>query len=352
MTQTPNLVTETPLREASLRPSESVLAEALRMVRLDGAVYLRGDFQAPWGFVTPDGPELAEYLRPGTSQLVIFHAVMEGSCEIVIDSGETVLAEAGEIVILPFGNEHWLKSPGCPLRVPVAELLPPPPWANLDVVQAGEPEGEHTRMLCSYLVCNDILFNPLLRALPPVLKIQPTPGPAADWLRASLAYSIELTPQALAQDALGSRLPELLLVETLRHYLQQRPGEGSRWLGALADPIVGDALLRIHGDPARPWTVAELAEELGVSRSALAARFTEQLGDSPMRYLAGWRRQLASHLLQTTDLAISAIASRVGYDSEPAFSRAFKRSAGVAPGAWRTAGRSRGAAADEQLLSA
>ena len=192
------------------------------MVRLDGAVYLRGRFEAPWGFVTPPAPELADALYPGARQIVIFHAIIEGTCEVLLDTGESVHLEAGDIAIIPFGDKHALISPGSPLRCAVSELLPPPPWANLDISQSGESFGPPTRMLCSYLVCNDLLFNPLLQALPPLFKISPAPGPGADWLRASLAYAAELTPQAIARDALGSRLPELLLVETLRQYWSSR----------------------------------------------------------------------------------------------------------------------------------
>jgi AraC-like DNA-binding protein len=313
-----------------------VLTEALRMVRLTGAVYLRGEFTAPWGFDTPAARDLVMALCPEAEQLVIFHAVIEGTCEVRLESGESVRGEEGEFIILPYGHQHTMLSPGSADRVPIADLLPAPPWANMQVTQAGQAGGSRTRVLCSYLDCGDILFNPLLRALPRLLKVRPQPGPGADWLRAGLRYSAELSPDAIARDAIGSRLPELLLVETLRQYLAQLPSSRTGWLGALADPVIGDALLRIHGDPARAWTVGLLAEELTVSRSVLAAKFSERLGQSPMRYVALWRLQLASHLLQTTDLAVSAVATRVGYESEPAFSRAFKRELGVAPGAWRS----------------
>ena len=335
MTQTPDVVTETPGTGRDVTENTLVLSEALRMVRLSGAVYLRGEFTAPWGFSTPSPEEMAMALCPEAKQLVIFHAVIEGRCEVRLESGESVRAEAGEFVILPFGHKHTMLSPGSADEVPIADLLPTPPWANMLVTQAGKVGGSLTRVLCSYLDCSDILFNPLLRALPPLLKIRPQPGPGADWLRAGLSYSAALSPDAMARDAIGSRLPELLLVETLRQYLAGRPARHTGWLGGLADPVIGDALVRIHGDPARAWTVGLLAEELAVSRSVLAAKFTERLGQSPMRYVALWRQELASHLLQTTDLSVGTIATRVGYESEPAFSRAFKRSAGMAPGAWR-----------------
>lgn len=340
MTNAPKLMAETPkVAGAAGEPGSGVLAEALRMVRLSGAVYLRGEFRAPWGFESPSGPELARALRHDSEQLVVFHAIVEGSVEVRLASGESVRAEAGEFVMLPFGDTHWMLSPGSSARVPAMELLPPPPWTSMLISQAGEPEGAPTRLLCSYLDCGDVLFNPLLRALPPLLKIHPQAGAGAEWLKTSIAYAAELSPDQVARDAIGSRLPELLLVEALRQHFSQLPAQQTRWLSALADPLIGDALVRIHGDPARAWTVGLLADELAVSRSVLAERFRQRLGQSPMRYVALWRGQLASHLLQTSDLPIGTVALRVGYESEAAFSRAFKRMVGTAPGAWRSGNR-------------
>lgn len=334
MTQTPTFVPATPDGDPSLTPSR-VLSEALGMLRLTGAVYLRGEFRAPWGLLTPATEGIVETLCPTARQLVVFHAVIEGTCHARLATGESVTAEEGDFIILPYGSQHSLFYPATVEPVPIDEILPPPPWPGLHVSYDGSPDGARTRLLCAYLDCSDMLFNPLLQALPPLLVVRPKPGPAMDWLRATIRYSSEMTPEVLAHDPLGSRLPELLLVETLRQHFATLPAASTGWLAALSDPLIGDALLRIHGDPARPWTVPLLAEELAVSRSVFATRFTDRLGQSPMRYVAQWRLQLACHLLQTTDVAVSTIAVRVGYESEPAFSRAFKRAAGVAPGAWR-----------------
>lgn len=340
MTQTPNFLTQTSIGLTSVTGATHVLSEALRMVRLTGAVYLRGEFTAPWGYETPSSEDLVRALRPAAEHLVILHAVIEGACEVRIANGPSVHAQEGEFVILPYGDQHSMVSPGNAHSIPIADLLPDPPWPDMLVAQAGLGGGSRTRVLCSYLDCSDIIFNPLLQALPRLVKVTPQPGAGADWLRAGLRYSADLSPHAIARDAIGSRLPELLLVETLRQYLAQLPSNQTGWLAGLADPVLGDALLRIHGDPSRGWTVALLAEELGVSRSVLNRRFAERLGESPMRYVALWRTQLAGHLLDTTDLPVGVIGSRVGYESEAAFSRAFKRQVGVAPLAWRNrAGR-------------
>lgn len=335
MTQTPNVVTETPSSALNVTSSTLAVTEALRMLRLRGAVYLRGEFAEPFGWESlgPEGMRAA--LCPDARQLVIFHAVIEGECEVLLPDGDMVFAEAGDAVVLPYGDQHSIVSPGVRETVGVEDLLPPPPWGNMLVMQDDNPRGRRTRVLCSYLDCGDVLFNPLLQALPKLMVVRPRPGPGADWLRAGLQYASQLSPDGMAHDPIGSRLPELLLVETLRQYLTQTDRDTSGWLAALADPLIGGALLRIHSDPARAWSVPLLAEELSVSRSVLGARFVERLGVSPMRYVGQWRRQVASHLLRTTELPIAEIAARVGYESEQAFSRAFKRDSGVSPGAWR-----------------
>ena len=340
MTQTPNVVTDTPGDYADVSGGTLAVTEALRMLRLRGAVYMRGEFAAPFGWLSLDPEKMRAALCPGAQQMVIFHAVIDGACEVYLPDGEVVCAEAGDAVILPYGDQHAIVSPGVRETVSVEDLLPPPPWANMLVVQDENPSGQRTRVLCSYLDCGDALFNPLLQALPRLLVVRPKPGPGADWLRAGLQYSAELAPERMATDPIGSRLPELLLIETLRQYLTSQEHQGA-WLGALADPLIGSALLRIHGDPARAWSVPLLAEELSVSRSVLGARFVERVGISPMRYVGQWRRQIAGHLLQTTDLSVGEVAMRVGYESEQAFSRAFKREAGLAPGAWRIRERGR-----------
>jgi AraC-like DNA-binding protein len=169
--------------------------------------------------------------------------------------------------------------------------------------------------------------------LPRLLKVSPPPGPEAEWLAASVRYAHQ-QPSAGAPDPLRHRIPEMLLVEALRQHLTSGTAEAAGWMAALADPLVGQALVSIHREPAREWTVASLAEELAVSRSVLAARFVDRLGESPMRYLALWRLQLAAQALEE-GATVSEAALSVGYESEPAFSRAFKRHTGVAPGAWK-----------------
>jgi AraC-like DNA-binding protein len=336
MTQAPNVVTKTPeaTPAVDVAARRRVLDDVLRMVRLSGAVFLKGEFARPWGFDSPSSTDLTSVLAPGAQQLVLFHAVLEGSCSVTLDTGERADLQAGDLVVLPYGNQHRMFNPDGSEVVPIADLLPPPPWANMQICRFGPPEEVSTRILCSYLECRDLLFNPFLRALPRLLKVTPTPGPEAEWLAASVRYAHQQTSPG-TPDLLRQRIPEMLLVEALRHHLENQPAERTGWMAALADAVVGPALVRIHQDPSRAWTVNSLADELAVSRSVLAARFVERLGQSPMRYLALWRLQLAAHELLNEGSSISETAIRIGYESEAAFSRAFKRHVGVAPGAWR-----------------
>jgi transcriptional regulator GlxA family with amidase domain len=175
----------------------------------------------------------------------------------------------------------------------------------------------------------------LLRSLSDVFVVSPPGGPTAAWVEASVRYALEASAGAPSSDPLATRLPELLLVEVLRLHLASQAPMPRGWMAALADPVLGPAITRLHEDPARRWTVHDLARAVATSRSVLDERFRQVLGQSPMRYLATWRMRLATHLLRTTQLGVGAVASRVGYDSEEAFSRAFRRHLGEAPARWR-----------------
>jgi AraC-like DNA-binding protein len=319
MTATPDLLTKTPLIE-----------EALSMVRLSSAVFLRGEFSAPWGFVSLRPRECAQALCPGAERLVLFHVVLEGTCRVELENEHATVA-AGEAVVLPYGDLHSMSNPGDAPKVPIAALLPKAPWRGIAVLRHGAG-GAPTRILCGYLHCRDLLFQPLLKALPPLIHVRPPTPSASEWLRASARYALE------SQGAAG-RLPELLLVECLRQYVASLPPARTGWLAALRDPVVGHALMLLHESPGADWTVERLARQVAVSRSVLGERFGAVLGQPPMRYLALWRLQLAAHLLRTTGETLPQIAGRIGYESEAAFSRAFKRGLGEPPAAWRSRSR-------------
>lgn len=324
MTAAPDLSTETPV-------ADSLVEGALRQVHLTGAILLRGEFAAPWA-LEPMGPE--EYvaaLCPGAQGLVLFHVVLEGSCRIRLESGEEALVSAGEAVMLPYADRHVMSDPQGASPVPVAQLLPPQPW-NGGVIRRQGGEGPRTRILCGYLSSGNLLFRPVFRALPPLNHFRPASAAAAEWLCASARYALD---EAGLRTGFAARLPELLLIDCLRQYIRKLPPGRSGWLGALRDPVVGRALSLLHQAPAQAWTVAALARRVGVSRTVLGDRFATALGSPPMRYLMDWRLQLASHELRSSDATLPEIAARVGYRSEAAFGRAFKRSVGQSPAGWR-----------------
>jgi AraC family transcriptional regulator, alkane utilization regulator len=318
----------------------NLLSEVLKLLRLASGVFVRGEFSAPWAYSSPSPRDLAQALRLDADHVILFHLVAEGRCRVVLSSGETATASAGEAVVIPYGDQHSVENPDGTAPVPIATLLPglpPPPWDRMPRVRI-EGKGVPTRILCSYLHCDDLLFHPFLKALPSLLLVRPTSGPAADWLMASVRY-------ALDEDDHGSRgaatflarLPEILFVDCLRQFIERLPDEETGFLAALADDAVGRALVELHAEPTRPWTVAQLARRVAVSRSILAERFTRSLGVSPMRYLMQWRLEIGAYLLRTTSLSLAEIASRTGYESTAAFCRAFKRHLKESPGGWRKA---------------
>jgi AraC-like DNA-binding protein len=196
--------------------------------------------------------------------------------------------------------------------------------------------GAATRVVCDYLICDHPLFDPRLRALAPVFVVRPPQGPARDWVRASISYAMEQTALvAMDRFEAPTTVPELLLVEVLKLHLSAMPGGRTGWLHALRDPVLAPALAAIHTSPERKWNLLSLAREASVSVSLLDERFREALGLAPIRYLAAWRMHLAKDLLRSSELGVAAVAHRVGYDSEEAFSRAFKRETGLAPSSWR-----------------
>lgn len=321
-----------------------LLADVLRRIHLASAVFLRGEFSAPWAFASTDEATLCSIVQPQARRLVLFHVAVEGSFAITLPGGESILAHAGDAVVLPYCDQHVMAFPRGTPPVPIASLVPSPPWNEPPVVRHGGG-GAPTRILCGYLHCADLLFNPLLRALPRLIHVRPSSPQAAQWREASLRYALAQagTTAGTGADPLA-RLPELVLVDCLQQYARELPPDAAGWLAALRDPVLGRALTMLHARPAAPWTVEDLAGKAQVSRSVLAQRFVQALGVSPMRYLAQWRMQLAADLIREQPrLPLAAVAERVGYESEAAFSRAFKRCLGVAPGAW-----SRGLGAGER----
>lgn len=310
------------------------LDEALNAIRLEGAIFLKADYTERWAYESLPGDVTAQVLH-GTDRIVLFHVIASGRCWVSVDGGEKHWANKGDVIVLPYGDQHTVGGVHDADVVSISTLLDPPPWEQMPYVHHGEG-GSLTEMICGYLYTTDPLFDPRLRALPPVFVVRPPEGPARDWVRANVDYALS---QASVTDAgrpvLATRLPEMLFIEVMRLHLATAPAVDVGWIAALHDPVLAPALSALHERPAHRWTVSELAAAASVSRSGLDARFREVLQVSPIRYLADWRMHLARDLLASTDLPVAAVARRVGYDAEEAFSRAFKRAYGESPAIWR-----------------
>jgi AraC-like DNA-binding protein len=311
----------------------AVVGAALDRLRLEGAIFLRGEYTEAWAYESPTGEMMAQLLRPGRERLLFFHIIASGRCWLSIDDGERHWAEAGDVVVIPYGHQHKMGGSDDTTCVSVLELMSPPPWTEMPVVRHGAG-GERTDVFCGYLDVEDPLFDPALAALPPIFVVRPT-GAAKPWVESSLRYVLEATEEGASDTELLTRLPAIVLAEVLRLHVESAPAADRGWLAALHDPVLAPALAELHREPERKWTVADLAAAANVSRSVLDERFRTVLGRSPIRYLTDWRLHIAKQLLATTDLSVFAVARRVGYDAEEAFSRAFKRAYGQAPTHWR-----------------
>jgi AraC-like DNA-binding protein len=318
-----------------------VLSDVLRTVRLTGAVFFVTEASSPWVLELPDGAMLAPAILPGAQHVLSYHVVIHGSGWGGLPDGAPVRLEAGDVLVFPHGDPYVMSIErgvrGGPdltallafFRQMAAGQLP------FTVSEGGGGPGS-LDLVCGFLGCDARPFNPLLAALPRVLHVRRAFGSASH----PLGKLIELTVAESRERRAGGecvrlRLSELMFVEVVRQHLAMLPAEQTGWLAGLRDPLVGRALALLHERPTHPWTLTRLAREVGSSRSTLADRFAQLVGRPPMRYLAYWRMQLAARLLADGTAKISAIASDVGYDSEAAFSRAFKKIVGMAPATWR-----------------
>jgi AraC-like DNA-binding protein len=326
MTRTPERLAATP----------NVLQSTLEQLRLEGAIFFRSELTDAFAFESAP-LTLADALHPGADRLILFHIVAQGSCWVSVDDGVRHWAKDGDVIVLPYADHYTMGGESPAETFSILDLVDPLPWDVIPVIRHGGG-GERTDVVCGYLHSEHPLFDPAMRALPPVFVVRLPPGPAAEWVQASITYALEESaPSNRSTSVLSTRLPELLLIEVLRVHLSTAPSADRGWLAALRDPVLAPALALLHGAPEHRWTVAELASGAAVSRSVLDERFRQLLGRSPIRYLTEWRMHLAEELLATADITVFDLARRVGYESEEAFSRAFKRERGLPPSHWRTA---------------
>jgi AraC-like DNA-binding protein len=313
------------------------LSEVLRVAHLTGGVFLHAEFFAPWCIAARIPREHCGPALGPAAHLIIYHYVVEGDFHIRVEgeNGEGLVIGAGEIVLVPRNDPHLM---GSDLSLPPVEgrdIVEPPKGGGLFAIHHGGA-GRCTRMVCGFLGCASVESNPVISSLPPLLKLKVEQGGAAEWNRSTFQYAAEeVSAGRPGSEAALAKLSELLFVETVRRYVEGLPHDQTGWLAGLREPYVARALALLHRDITRRWTVDDLSREVGLSRSALADRFIRLIGLPPMHYLASWRMQIAAEKLRKTNASLAQVAEIVGYESEAAFSRAFKKAFGVAPATWR-----------------
>jgi len=316
----------TPANPGTIDP----LSDVLRVVRLNGAFFYAVQATEPWIVESAHAQELRPRILPGAEHLISYHILTTGRCFARLIGEEPVELHAGDVLVFPHGDANVMSS-GRDLRAPgvttsFADRYP-------DVVVLGTGKTPAATFVCGFLGCDRTPFNPLLASLPPLLHMR---GMSAAWLG---AFAGRVTDKSLlgtpGADGVLTRLAELMFVELLRRYLEALPAGQTGWLAGLRDDVVGRAVALIHAHPGRDWTLESLARAAGSSRTRLAQRFADLMGHPPMQYITNWRMQVGANLLRESGAKVAAIAREVGYDSEAAFSRAFKRATGLAPGAYR-----------------
>lgn len=311
------------------------LSETLRVVRLSGAIFFNARFTAPWCYQSTHADVAAPLLEPGAERVVIFHMITEGECYVELDGEPPMRLIAGDVVVFTRGDAHRMASkPGLP---------PAAGSARLDAVLKRRPRqlsygggGAVSRLVCGYLACDARLAEMMLAGLPPVVRVNVRGSAAGTWLEASVRYALSeaRSPRPGGAGVLA-KLAEVLFIEVLRLHMNEQDEERTGWLAGVRDRVVGAALSALHRSPARAWSLEELAREAGASRSVLAERFQRLVGSSPIQYLTQWRMVLAANLLRNSDAPLTHIAQDVGYQTDTAFIRAFRREYGMPPATWR-----------------
>jgi AraC-like DNA-binding protein len=324
--------------------SQDILSDVLRGVRLRGAVFFNVSGSSEWAAEAPPAKEIAPLLMPGVEHVMEYHAVARGSCWASIPDGPAVQLFAGDVVLFPHGDAHVISSaPGLRgirdltrfssvqhERLPVRVA-----FEGENVLAEVPPEdGADATIVCGFLGCDLQPFNPLIVALPRLMHLRAASGDG--WLAGFVQLAVaESHARRAGSEAMLARMSEMMFVDAVRRYADTLPPESSGWLAGLRDRFVGRTLALMHQRPAHDWSIDELGREVGLSRSALHERFVQMMGLPPMQYLAQWRMQAASRRLLETRATVAEIALEVGYDSEAAFARAFKRLVGAPPATWR-----------------
>jgi len=319
--------------------SVDILSDVLTAVRLKGAVFFDVEASVPWVAEALPAKATASAILPDAEHVMEYHVITGGSCwaSVIGHDLPPIQLLAGDVVAFPQGDAHILSSapgmrgdPGPDPSVVPGEIAQLPVMLNID---GGGSERAH--LVCGFLGCDSRPFNPLIEALPPMMHIRSSGAAHGSWLKEFTRFAVmEAGEKRMGGSGILSKLGELMFAELVRRYVESLPEESRGWLGGVRDRHVGRALNLIHAEPSRPWTLEELAKEAGLSRSSFAERFAGYVGMPPIQYLQKWRLQIAASRLMD-GASISTIAADIGYESEAAFSRAFKRVIGASPADWR-----------------
>ncbi|MFO1153132.1 MAG: AraC family transcriptional regulator [Rhodospirillales bacterium] len=313
------------------------LSDVLRIANLTGGVFLHAEFFAPWCVNSQLSPEdCSPFLGPA-AHLILYHYIAEGELLFRVEGSEAepMRLRAGEVILLPRNDRHVLGSDVTLAPVDGHTLIHPFDRGGLFTIHHGG-NGALTRLICGFLGCDSADGNPIFATLPPALHLHVEQAGAAEWIRSTFQFAAdEISAGRPGSESVLAKLSELLFVEAVRRYAENLPEDETGWLAGLRDPYVSRTLALFHREVTHPWTMDEVARAVGLSRSALADRFTRLIGTAPMHYLASWRMQMARQRLRSTPASLAQVAEAVGYESEAAFSRAFKKAFGVAPATWR-----------------
>jgi AraC-like DNA-binding protein len=325
-------------------------SEILSGVRLHGAVFFCAEFTAPWGVLVPASDVTTALLAPGAAHIVIYHLLLEGEAVVQLAEGEpATLLGPGDVVVLPHGAAHQMTSRGARPPYPNYGINSKIKDRDLSPLRAGGG-GTATRFVCGYMTCDPHVSRPVLSGLPAVFTVNVRTDRSGQWLESTMLHLVEEAASGrVGSEAMLAKVSEALFVDTLRRYVAGLPEQQTGWLAGSRDPIVGKSLGLMHSRVAHPWTIANLAVEVGISRAALVERFTRYLAEPPITYLTRWRLQMAARSLEKTSRGLAEIAVAVGYESEAAFNRAFKREFGRPPGQYRRECQNSGTGAKAEL---
>jgi AraC-like DNA-binding protein len=306
------------------------LSDVLRAVRLTGAFFYRVEAAAPWSVLTEAARDLTPRVLPDAEHLISYHVLVSGTCWGGLEGKPQVQMHPGDVLVFPHGDAHLMSS-AKGFRLDGREGASQKRFPQTVVIGPDVPRD--TTFVCGFLGCDVRPFNPLLASLPRCMLV---PGIASGWLSQFPRQVVAESHVArMGSETMLTRMAELMFIEVVRHHIEHLSSQEAGWLGGLRDAVVGPALSQLHERPAHPWTLAELAHTIATSRTVLAERFSEMVGVTPMAYLTRWRLQLAAEKLTSGSAKVATIGEEVGYESEAAFSRAFKRETGFSPAAWR-----------------